>query len=71
MGLRADVDDPLVGSIATLGRSVATSAGLPEGPGPSFEPRTILADPADLLDAWNPGARVRPGDPPLKPTPRV
>ena len=53
MGLRADVDDPLVGSIATLGRSVATSAGPPEGPGPSFEPRTILADPADLLDAWN------------------
>lgn len=59
-GLRADFDDPLVGPIATLGHSVATSAGPPRGPGPSFEPRTIVSDPAVLLDAWNrePGFRL-------------
>lgn len=53
MGLRADFDDPLVGPIATLGHTVATSAGPPRGPGPSPKPRDIVSDPAVLLEAWN------------------
>ncbi|MDP6978551.1 MAG: CoA transferase, partial [Myxococcota bacterium] len=53
MGMRADFEDPLVGAIATFGRSVETSAGPQQGPGPSFEPRAIVSDPAVLLEAWN------------------
>ncbi|MDG2050853.1 MAG: CoA transferase [Myxococcota bacterium] len=53
MGLRADFDDPLVGAIATFGRSVTTRVGPSQGADPSFRPRTIVSAPALLLEAWN------------------